>query len=190
MMQDVLTAAYESEIRGKDKRLDKLTIERIEKVSRFLVSTEYKRSLILCGGIGNGKTTMLNAIHRAVKQLKLVDQLSYLWNLSIFTAERINEAASLPVGEQYQGICSCPWLGIDDLGCESTVVKVYGTERMPVANLIFERYKRNPKNYDNPMVITTNLSMGEISQIYGERVADRLKEMCEVIVYDNPSYRK
>lgn len=189
-MADVLMAAYESEMRGMDKRLDKVTIERIGKVSRFLVSTEYKRSLMLCGGIGNGKTTMLNAIHKAVKQLKGVEQLGYLWNLMIFSAERINEAASMPVSTQYQGICTCPWLGIDDLGCESSIVKVYGTERMPVVDLIYERYKRNPKNYDNPMIITTNLTMGEISQRYGERVADRLKEMCEVIVYDNPSFRK
>lgn len=189
-MTDVLMAAYEAEMRGKDKRLDKVTIERIGKVAKFLTSPDYKRSLILCGGIGNGKTTMLNAIHRAVKQLKSVEQLGYLWNLTIFTAERINEAASMPVSTHYQGICTCPWLGIDDLGCESSIVKVYGTERMPVVDLIYERYKRNPKNYDNPMIITTNLSMSQIAEQYGERVADRLKEMCEVIVYDNPSFRK
>ena len=38
--------------------------------------------------------------------------------------------------------------------------------------------------------VTTNLQPKDFSRIYGERVADRLREMATIINYQNPSFRK
>ncbi len=38
--------------------------------------------------------------------------------------------------------------------------------------------------------ITTNLVPQQIRKLYGDRIADRLNEMVDKIVFDNPSFRK
>jgi DNA replication protein DnaC len=47
------------------------------------------------------------------------------------------------------------------------------------------------KRYDwqKPLAITSNLSIAEIGNRYGERVADRIREMAEVITIKGNSYR-
>lgn len=184
-MEKVMTAAYVGQLRNRATELDAITKERIRKVSNWLTNRKLKSGLILCGGVGNGKTTMLNAIHKAVKELKRIDQFdNRLWNLTIYSAEKVNEAAQMH-NDAYSQVCTAPWLGIDDIGTESPLVKVYGTEKMPVANVILERYKSM-----KPIIITTNLTWDQLEKFYGERVTDRLKEMCEIIVYNTQSYRK
>ena len=89
----------------------------------------------------------------------------------------------------------CKLLGIDDLGTEAIIVKSYGNEFSPLAELIAARYSSRLFT-----VITTNLSVvadsqgmevDELQKTYGDRIFDRLREMCNTIRYDGeqPSYR-
>mgnify|MGYP002350638330 CR=1 FL=1 len=64
---------------------------------------------------------------------------------------------------------------LDDLGAEMKERSEQGW----ISELLFEivqtRYER-----ELPTIITTNLTLGELSQRYGERTASRLYEMCVV----------
>lgn len=69
----------------------------------------------------------------------------------------------------------------DDLGAEGTV-KHYGNEKNVMSDIIQEVYKNFQKGHPAPH-FTSNLIMREIADHYGVRVADRLAEMCNVIVF-------
>jgi len=71
-----------------------------------------------------------------------------------------------------QELINKPVLFLDDLGTE--VVSDWVKEQFYL--IINDRY-----NWVKPLVITTNLTMKEIAENYGERFASRLVEMCEII---------
>lgn len=159
----------------------------VNTIARWLCE-QPKQGLIIRGGVGVGKTTMLYAMR---------DVLSIRCgvNLQIWEATKI---AALGKGKEGQAVleelCKRPLLGIDDLGTEILTVKDYGNDITPMVELLTQRY--NSRLFT---VITTNLTtterdgrkVDEIAERYGERVADRLSELCNTVVY-NPnlaSYR-
>ena len=75
-------------------------------------------------------------------------------------------------------------LAIDDLGTEPVEVMDYGNIITPVIDLLTKRYEAQLFT-----IVTTNLNPKEIRKRYGDRIADRLNEMMEKIVYRNPTYR-
>ena len=86
-----------------------------------------------------------------------------------------------------------PLLFIDDLGVEPRSVRHYGRnaygdycneEIMPLAELIVYRYE-----HKLPVIITTNFATDVIAKLYGVRVVDRLREMCEFGNFAGESYR-
>jgi len=71
----------------------------------------------------------------------------------------------------------------DDLGTENNL-KYYGNECNVMAEILLSRYdifiaKRIPTH------ITTNLSASEIETHYGKRVRSRMRELFNLIAYDN-----
>lgn len=137
-----------------------------------------KCGLILCGTVGNGKTTMMDAIidlytgqlqHKGRSiGFRRIDAIE----LNRCTDERLDELKKHPL------------LAIDDLGTENVSVKVYGNEVSPVTEILYHRYQQQL-----PTVITTNLTPPQLRERYGERVADRFREMMRFVIYENPSYR-
>ena len=78
------------------------------------------------------------------------------------------------------------FLFIDDVGVEPADVKSYGNQMYPFAEIVRARYDAGL-----PIVITTNLKYPEeFAKIYGDRVADRLREMANSIEFKGNSYRK
>ena len=75
-------------------------------------------------------------------------------------------------------------LGIDDLGTEPREVMDFGNVVTPVIDLLTKRYDEQLFT-----IITTNLTPKQIREHYGDRIADRLNEMIEKIVFKNDSYR-
>lgn len=73
---------------------------------------------------------------------------------------------------------------IDDVGTEDVSVK-YGERRMAFPELVDEAEKRNKL-----LIITTNLSLDEISQKYGERTIDRLVAITTRVKFVGRSLRK
>ena len=75
-------------------------------------------------------------------------------------------------------------LGIDDLGTEPSEVMGYGNVYTPVIDLLTKRYEEQLFT-----IITTNLTPQQIREHYDDRIADRLNEMVEKIVFKNGTYR-
>ena len=73
---------------------------------------------------------------------------------------------------------------IDDVGTENVSVK-YGERRMAFPELVDEAEKRGKL-----LMLTTNLSLDEISQKYGERTMDRLVAITTRVKFKGDSLRK
>lgn len=203
-IRGLLTQAYQNEVASRVRHFksDEKTSFKIDKVAQWLTTSSLKPCLMLYGGVGNGKST----ISRAVKEVFLAIRNSYAnpkdyWKCSDEQKrfiDRIRDTLPVPVfitstelvaaatssKEEYESVKSCRFLIVDDMGIEPTVVKNFGTEITPVTDLIYHRYDRKAMT-----IITSNLDDSSIKERYGERVADRLKEIFERLKYDNESYR-
>ena len=75
-------------------------------------------------------------------------------------------------------------LYIDDVGTESMAVK-YGERRLAFCEVVDEAEKRGKL-----LMLTTNLSLEEISQKYGERTMDRLVAITRRVKFEGTSLRR
>lgn len=185
-----LTSAYQRMVAttGRTAALDQPTKHILTSCARWL-DTMPKPGLLLRGNVGVGKTTLLKAI-AAVIQIR-TQQACPIWD-----AARIAKLGKGPEGQSVlDKLCRQPLLGIDDLGTEPLSVKDYGNDVMPIVELLTERYNKRLFT-----IITTNLTVvtreghkqDEIEARYGERIADRLRELCNTLSYDGnqKSYRQ
>lgn len=142
------------------------------------------KGLLLVGGVGIGKSTLMNWFRRNQKYSyrlmscreiesdfsaegdKSVSYCSY--NVKIATN-------SSPFGHQEIGFC------FDDLGTEANG-KHFGKEKNVMAEIILNRYDNNLPGYCTH--ITTNLNADQIREQYGSRVTDRMREMFNIITFD------
>ena len=75
-------------------------------------------------------------------------------------------------------------LYIDDVGTESTAVK-YGERRLAFCEIVDEDEKRGKL-----LMLTTNLSLEEIYQKYGERTMERLGAINRSVKVEGKSLRR
>jgi DNA replication protein DnaC len=101
----------------------------------------------------------------------------------MFTAQEIANIATED-RDRFEAIGKFSSLIIDDLGCEPSVVKNFGTEVTPVTDILYRRYDAMLTT-----IVTTNLPAKTIREVYGNRIADRFNEVFDTIGYINPSYR-
>lgn len=155
-------------------------------------SYKLTKGIYLAGGVGVGKTTLMNLLKqnqhqsfkivgcRAAETLYATEGDAAVRYLSAPVPVAIN---GNPFGQQKIGIC------FDDLGTESEG-KFYGKEKNVMTEIILNRYDSGiPGNFTH---ITTNLSSKEVEDRYGTRVKDRIKEMLNILKFDKdaPSRRK
>ena len=77
-----------------------------------------------------------------------------------------------------------PVLFLDDVGMEAASVKVWGNVISPVVELIYQRY-----DLQLFTIATSNLNTRQLAEKYGDRVGDRIREMFNVLAFNNESYR-
>lgn len=164
--------------------------DQIRQIARCLTADTSKFGIVLCGGCGNGKTTMLNAFQRLLNSQKNYNpnhnpnkEFYNHYGLTITTASYIVDSAKND-SKKFQELKECDLLGIDDLGTEPVEVMDYGNVMTPVIDLLTRRYEAQLFT-----IITTNLEPKEIRQRYGGRIADRLNEMMTKVIYRNSTYR-
>lgn len=199
-LQAMITKAYRLQVENLQGKFlsDSPTNSHIAKVAEWLATQDHKPSLLICGGVGNGKTTLLNAIEQAVDiYMDCIKKVSG----SVTDKEqrkqflRIEECMEKPIfvgALQVVGMSEyelsdakqTDLLLIDDLGTEPSTIKDYGTTKTPMIELLYKRY-----DYRLPTIMTTNYRLSDIESIYNARIADRFKEMCDVLVFENGSYR-
>lgn len=184
--KDMLTAAYKTEVlfRGRSFIEDSYTIKNISKIASILTAERPKQGIMMCGRCGNGKTTMLYAIRAMVRFLNDIGMFERNdMGIVVKDAKEIN-VISRNVND-FGKLIRTELLAIEDMGKESTEILEFGNISNPVNDLLEHRY-----NSQLFTLITTNLTPKEIGSKYGARIADRLKEMLEIVVFTKEdSYR-
>lgn len=167
-----LQALYQLEVEHRDRDFidDENTKDKITRVARWLYCSQ-QRGLVLMGGMGNGKSTMLRIIDRLFKNTSTLGDAQEVFDYFK------NSRGGMRYWDE-------PLLLIDDLGVEPERCLDYGEVNYPITRLLLHRYNRQLTT-----IIATNLWFDDIQARYGDRVVDRLNETYSVITYGNESYR-
>lgn len=160
-------------------------------------SKDPQKGLLLCGGVGIGKTTLMEFFQRNQKASYRIVSCRHIESAYGSTDpekggdEAIRQYSSnfkvamnaSPFGHRYYGYC------FDDLGVEA-VGSHYGNKKDVMVEVLSIRYDGRLDHFMTHM--TTNLSPDAVRHRYGERVFDRMREMFNIIDFpvDAKSRRK
>jgi len=183
--QDLITAGYKAEVtyRHRSFVLDEETRQHIMVAAKWLIG-ESRSGLLLCGNYGNGKTTLLRALRSVIALMTSDESPSEQRHLRLVTALDLARMSSDENLSSWQNLRNTPLLAIDDVGADASEVMKYGNTQKPVVEIICHRYEAQL-----PTLLSTNLAPPELRNHYGDRVADRMKEVMEKIIFTQPSYR-
>ena len=127
------------------------------------------RGLLCFGNCGRGKTLICG------KSLPLVLNHYCRKVVSCYDSQQMN--AELDSVKQKHIIY------VDDIGTENLSVK-YGEKRLAFAELTDEAEKKGKL-----LILTTNLSIDELREKYGERTVDRLRAITKTVLFTGESLR-
>ena len=177
----MLRLFYGAEVKGRGMVLEADKSEAaLQRAVEWMTKPGGKQWLFLTGNCGTGKTTLLKAIRNTLLEYN-VENLSL--RASDFPNWFINNEEQTRLSLLHGDWCRV--LLLDDIGVEQTEIKDYGNVIQPFIKIVEERYSRML-----PMVVSTNLSGKEMTDRYGARTIDRIKEMSEYIKYNAKSFRK
>lgn len=145
-----------------------------------------RKGLLLCGGVGIGKTTIMEFFQRNQKASYRVVSCREIESAYASTDKETGGENAIgqysynfkvptnsnPFGHQTIGYC------FDDLGTE-VVGKHYGKEKEVMVEVLLNRYDNHLDFFMTH--VTTNLGSADVRARYGERVFDRLREMFNII---------
>jgi len=139
---------------------------------------DLKKGLLLKGGYGVGKTSAM----RAFREIK--PQINFGFKSVIEIVKMFDEYGS-DIIHKYAKIGE---FCFDDLGTE-TDGKHYGKTQNVFKDIMELRY--NQFKYNGTKThISTNLNFDQFKERYGDRMASRLYEMFNVIIFEGEDYRK
>lgn len=184
---EMLKLCYKAEVerRGRTFQDDEATNQHVAKVAKWLVGGSWKPGLFLYGAPGNGKSTMASAARQLIGML-YGNEYRYEDRKGVITVSALQLAEEAKKEEEgrMKLYKTTELLHIDDVGTEPPSVKVWGNEVSPFTDIIYSRYDRMLYT-----VITSNLYEDDIVKRYGDRIADRFREMFDLLSFDNRSYR-
>lgn len=161
---------------GKEVRNNQPLNEAVTKAAHWLVAPD-RIGLKILGGPGTGKSTLVKAMQDVIIRYNLSQPFGGI-GLNIQPALLIVDRCLRGDPEMsITGLIGKAALAIDDLGLEPVSIKYYGSELMPIRDIVHQRI-----NNDAPTIIITNLNEGDIYKKYGERLRDRLKDMSTIIL--------
>ena len=149
---------------------------------------DLNKGIMLMGNPGVGKTTLMENF--ALKNCKVC------WghpNMPAGVGISSCDAASIRRGCERIGINLIEMfedheMFLDDLGAEPKgTVNHWGTTFDPIFDILGIRYRVRKTHKTH---ITTNCNMETILEIYGNRVCDRLHEMCNILILEGSSRRR
>lgn len=132
--------------------------------------------VLLAGNMGTGKTTLLRLFAQAYGIIER--QPVKLYSTAKFCLEYGNSGEQAILDNEHGLMC------IDDLGVEPKTQNRYGTVSDPISTLLFLRYESKARTF-----CSTNLDAAKLKARYGNRLADRFKEMFEVVAFTGESKR-
>lgn len=182
----LLMAAVKAEVEYRSRRFEATAdvMAHISSIAAWLTDPGSKFGMLLCGGVGNGKSTFVKAFQQLLNQLCLrSDGCRDFWKIRILDARTIAYMCKSDYAG-WEELARLPMLAIDDLGTEPVEIQDYGNILAPIVDLLSRRY-------DSQLftIVTTNLQPREIRARYGDRIADRFNEMMQKIVFSNTTFR-
>ena len=189
---ELLLAAVIAEVQFRYRKFiyNEFIDDQLRQMAKWLTTVTPQFGIVLCGGCGNGKTTMLRALQNLVRRLQIRKQTATTdslygayYGVTIVDALQITQLCKTN-HTKYLELVQNDMLAIDDLGTEPVEVMDYGNIMTPIIDLLTKRYEAQLFT-----IVTTNLDPKDIRKRYGDRIADRLNEMMAKIVYRNPTYR-
>ena len=198
----MLTEACRVEVNNRFRKfiLTKEFEQHLRDIATWLTSKDSTFGLFLCGGAGNGKTTILHALQnltyllrknepkenypmlpiRGFRIISAKDLVRIAKAFNNQTKENIEDATT------YHQIANSEILAIDDLGTEPRESIHYGDFITAAIDIITHRYEQQYCT-----LISSNLAATEIATYYDERIADRFREMMKIINFGSEkSFRK
>lgn len=147
----------------------------------FQFGIDLNKGILLSGPVGCGKTSLMNLM----KHLTSTEHKFSVKPCRDISFEFIQDGYKIihkySIGKLYESqpktIC------FDDLGVENNL-KYFGNECNVMAEILLSRYDIFIAKKINTHV-TTNLSASEIENAYGNRVRSRLRELCNLIAFEN-----
>jgi len=147
-----------------------------------------EKGIYLCGNTGSGKTKTMEILLLYSE----IDNVKYIVNEDEIKNFRFKIFSSIQIVSDYQekGIEGIEKyknytnLLIDDLGSEQLEATHYGSKLNVIEHVIEHRYTKIGFTH-----FTSNLPMKSVSNIYGERVGSRIKEMCNEIQLQCDDFR-
>ena len=149
----------------------------------WLFGRRQHNSLFIQGGVGTGKTTLVESIFSAVKQASEAGIEHNFYAMIKATAlenkDRLEEGL-------VDYLTDLKGLIIDDMGSEEPTVKVWGSEIRPM-----ERVLKGRSDKMLPTILTTNLNLQQIeSQYNSKRLADVLAQYDKLVIDTTKSFRR
>ena len=149
--------------------------------SCYQFNIDLEKGILLSGPIGCGKTSLMNLM-KYLAQTENKFSVKPCRDISFeFIQDGYEVIHRYSKGKLYQAeprtYC------FDDLGTENNI-KYFGNECNVMAEILLSRYDLFiAKKLQTH--ITTNLSASEIEKNYGSRVRSRLRELCNLIAFEN-----
>lgn len=149
------------------------------------------KGILLCGGIGCGKTVLMNALKAYTGTINKVN--SFQWYNSIEVIDNVTTSGVDYLNrfnENLQGNKPNPiTCYIDDIASKNENVKNFGTQISVIEQLISIRYNIFTK-HRKLTHFSTNILPSKLNEYYDMRIIDRLNEMCNIIALPGDSRRK
>lgn len=140
-----------------------------DEVASWLSGNE-GRGLLCYGNCGRGKTVICG------KVIPVIFHHYFRKIVSCYDAQGMND--------MFDEVKNKHIIYIDDLGTEGLSVR-YGEKRMCFPELADEAEKRGKL-----LILSTNLTIDELRNKYGERTIDRLKAITKTVLFQGESLRK
>ena len=140
------------------------------------------KGLLFIGSYGIGKTAMMDTFQEIGRRLM---PNNFMWFKSVSTLDVVEEfEASDNQNKEsfFKKYNDVRTIYFDDFGTESDASN-YGKKNL-MKEILEKRYLNKKKTY-----LTTNLSMMEIKEKYGNRVFSRLPEMFNIIEFKGDDFR-
>lgn len=156
----------------------------------------FRKGLLICGGVGSGKSIMMEAFSRVMMLDKsrplfeMIDSYTIVRDFQINGFAVIEKYSSNHNWKGHRGSREIPkGLCIDDMGMEDQNAFSFGNKANVIDQILYERHRRI---HINGMVThaTTNCEPPKLKSLYGIRTADRMKQMFNIIVLNTKSLRK
>lgn len=169
--------------------------KKVYEVFSFGIVIEKKeKGVMLIGSIGVGKSILMKIMQKLFKD----SVRGFKW-LTCYELIDLMEHYTPSEIKSFYGKELKLDLYIDDIGVGNSIYNKYGNTTNIISEILIERYElfisegyrthissNKPTSLDKlkyPEIIT-------LEDLYGDRVIDRLKEMCEVVAWKGESLRK